>query len=339
MVAIIASDSAFGALRRKLAVAASHASDAPQQSTSAEVEFRDDGSRRVVGRFAPSPTGPLHAGSLAAAMASWLDARAGDGRWLVRIEDVDGPRTVAGAADDILRTLEAFGFRWDGPVVRQSDRGDLYDAAFESLRRAGRVYPCGCSRRDLQSIAAAPADGDASHGVYPGTCRSGLAPGRRARAWRMRVPDAELCIEDRAAGRFCQQLARDVGDFVVRRADGLWAYQLAVVVDDAAQGVTDVVRGADLLDSTPRQRLLQDVLGLPHPRTLHVPLVVDRDGVKLAKGRGALPLDRGDPLPALATAARHLGLDVGPTDSVEDFWSRATAAWAARWPRPDRTAD
>lgn len=285
----------------------------------------------VVGRFAPSPTGPLHAGSLVSAMASRLDVLAAGGRWLVRIEDVDRPREVAGAAEDILRTLQAFGFRWDGPVVRQSARGALYERAFASLRNAKLVYPCGCSRKELAASAAVGSATDGP-GVYPGTCRDGLAPGRQPRAWRMRVPDRAVCIDDRAVGTYCQNLARDVGDFVVRRADGWWAYQLAVVVDDAAQGVTDVVRGIDLLDSTPRQRLLQEALDYRAPRTLHVPLVVDRDGVKLSKGHGAVPLDRADPLPALLDAARHLGLPVGRPGGLDDFWERATAAWAAKWP-------
>ncbi len=289
-----------------------------------------------VGRFAPSPSGPLHAGSLVAAMASWLDARAASGRWLVRIEDVDRPREAKGAADAILQALHAHGFRWDGPVVRQSTRDARYEHAFERLRTAGLVYPCGCTRRELESSAPAGDDGTLgdSGRVYPGTCRGGLGPGREARAWRMRVPDRDLVFVDRAVGAVRQNLAHDVGDFVVKRADGLWAYQLAVVVDDADQGITDVVRGVDLLDSTPRQRLLQDALGLPHPRTLHVPLVVDATGAKLSKGHGAAPLDPAHPLPALMAAVRHLGLEVGEPERLDEFWTRATAAWAVRWPRP-----
>lgn len=278
-----------------------------------------------VGRFAPSPTGRLHLGSLVAAMASFLDARARRGRWLVRIEDIDGPRVVPGSADDILRGLVAFGFRWDGPVMFQSDRDDAYARAFERLRAEGHVYPCGCTRKEVEEASAA-------HAVYPGTCRAGLPPGRGPRAWRMRVPDAEVAFVDRAFGTVRQHLGREVGDFVVKRADGLWAYQLAVVVDDADQGITDVVRGSDLLDSTPRQRWLQQVLGLPMPRTLHVPLVLDGHGEKLAKQNDAAPIDADRPLPALDAAARHLGLPLDAADSVEAFWSAAVPAWAARWP-------
>ena len=287
----------------------------------------------VVGRFAPSPTGHLHVGSLVAAMASWLDVRARRGRWLVRIEDLDGLREIPGSADDILATLSAYGFRWDGPIVRQSERDSFYREAFEQLRALGLVYPCGCTRREVAQVGLAPAllrDAPAA-AMYPGTCREGLPAGRVPRAWRMRVPDRVVSFRDRAAGLVTQNLARDVGDFVVRRADGPWAYQLAVVVDDGAQGVTDVVRGADLLDSTPRQRLLQEALGLMMPRTLHVPLVQDARGDKLTKQNGATPLSREQPLTALQGAARHLGLEIEGAVSVDSFWERATDAWAARW--------
>lgn len=282
----------------------------------------------VVGRFAPSPTGPLHLGSLVAAMASWLDARARDGRWLLRIEDLDRPREVPGAADAIVGALADFGFRWDGPVVRQSERTTLYQRAFARLDQAGLVYPCGCTRREIEDAAFAPRHDTPR---YPGTCRNGLPPGRAARAWRVRVPDHDVTIEDRAAGTVTQNPWRAVGDFVVRRADGPWAYQLAVVVDDAEQGITDVVRGCDLLDSTPRQRLLQELLALPPPRTLHVPLVLDADGRKLAKHAGATPLDHLHPLPDLHRAAAHLGLEVASSAAIDVFWTRATAAWTARW--------
>jgi glutamyl-Q tRNA(Asp) synthetase len=286
----------------------------------------------VVGRFAPSPTGFLHAGSLVAAMASYLDARGRNGSWLVRIEDIDAPRSVPGSEADILATLAAFGFVWSGPVLRQSERTAAYASAFDLLRTASMVYPCGCTRREIEAIASAPTQDAVVAAVYPGTCRHGLVPGRIARAWRVRTNDDEIVIDDRAAGRYAQHLARDVGDFVVKRADGIWAYQLAAVVDDAAQGVTDIVRGADLLDSTPRQRWLQTLLGLPHPRTLHVPLVLDVHGDKLAKQNAAAPLDRDDPLPALHAAARHLGLSIETASSKDAFWRVALEAWPQRWP-------
>lgn len=282
---------------------------------------------QMTGRFAPSPTGPLHVGSLVAAMASWLDVRANGGRWLVRLEDLDTPREVPGSAEQIVADFDSHGFRWDGTIVRQRAHHALYEHAFERLREQGCVYPCGCSRREIEGSATAAA-------VYPGTCRHGLA-GRTARAWRMRVPAGESTFHDRAVGTVHQNLEREVGDFVVRRADGFWAYQLAVVVDDAVQGVTDVVRGSDLLDSTPRQRLLQDALGLSRPRTLHVPLVVDAAGRKLAKSNGAAPLDPARPLPALLAAARHLQLDVADTRSVSSFWEEATRAWGRRWANAD----
>lgn len=211
-----------------------------------------------VGRFAPSPSGPLHAGSLATALASWLDARAQGGRWLLRIEDVDTPRTVAGAADVIMGQLQALGLVWDGDIVWQSRRNAAYQAAFDALAAQGLIYGCGCTRREIADSAlrgqtAPGADGERP---YPGTCRHGLPAGREARAWRLRVPDGVERFEDRWLGPQEQDVAQAVGDFALRRADGLWAYQLAVVVDDAAQGVTDVVRGADLLSSTARQRVL-----------------------------------------------------------------------------------
>ncbi len=270
-------------------------------------------------------------------MASWLDVRAHRGRWLVRIEDLDGPREIPGSAEDILTTLAAYGFRWDGTIVRQGERDALYRQAFERLQARGLVYPCGCTRHEVEEAGLAPIAPARRHGaraaaVYPGTCRQGLPPRRVARAWRMRVPDRVVAFRDRAAGLVTQNLAREVGDFVVRRADGLWAYQLAVVVDDDAQGVTDVVRGADLLDSTPRQRWLQEALGLRMPRTLHVPLVLDAHGDKLAKQNGATPLPREQPMTALLAAARHLDLTIEGATGVDSFWERATDAWAARWP-------
>ena len=260
-------------------------------------------------------------------MASWLDVRARDGRWLVRIEDLDRPRVVFGAREAIVASLAAHGFRWDGAIVAQSERSAFYQAAFERLQVSGAAYPCGCSRRDIDDAGVA-----STGAVYPGTCRGGIPPGRTARAWRLRVPAGDHVFVDRAHGRCVQDLATAVGDFVIRRADGPWAYQLAVVVDDAAQGVTDVVRGADLLDSTARQRWLQTSLGLPHPRTLHVPLVRDAAGEKLGKRHGAVPLDAAQALATLHVAARHLSLDVAEATSIDAFWESATAAWARRWP-------
>ncbi|MDA0226309.1 MAG: tRNA glutamyl-Q(34) synthetase GluQRS [Proteobacteria bacterium] len=242
-----------------------------------------------VGRFAPSPTGPLHFGSLVAALASWLDARAAGGRWLLRIEDLDPPREQPGAADLIQRQLEAFGLFWDGPVLYQSQRAAQYRAALERLSRDGLAYACACSRREIaDSALGTAADGAA---IYPGTCRAGLAANRAARSLRFRATDEVVRFEDRVQGAVAQSVGRDVGDFILRRADGFAAYQLAVVVDDAAQGVTDVVRGADLLASTPRQILLQHALGLPTPRYAHVPAIVDAAGAKLAKQNGAIAFD------------------------------------------------
>jgi len=290
------------------------------------------------GRFAPSPTGPLHFGSLVGALASYLDARAHGGTWLVRIEDIDGPRTVPGADRQILATLEAFGMRADEPPVWQSARTADYVQAFTALQDAGLVYPCGCSRKE---IADSLANAHARHTTlaYPGTCRDGLK-GKSPRAWRLRVPEpdaASIAFDDRWQGPQSQDLAAEVGDFVLKRADGQWAYQLAVVVDDANQGITHVVRGVDLLDSTARQIYLQRALHLPTPAYLHVPVVVDANGEKLSKQTGAAPLDAHAPLPArvaaLMAAARHLGLDLGDDTrmaTLDAFYAGATAAWTAR---------
>ena len=237
-----------------------------------------------IGRFAPSPTGPLHMGSLVAAVASWLDARAAGGRWLVRIEDLDQPRCVPGADDEILRSLERLGLGWDGEVVHQSRRQHQYRDALQRLQ--GHTYWCNCTRREIADSSLGLAV-DGAH-IYPGTCRAaGLATGR---ALRLGTDGAEIGFNDRVQGSQAQLLERDVGDFVLYRADGLYAYQLAVVVDDGAQGVTDVVRGADLLDSTPRQIALQRLLGLPMPRYLHVPAAVNAAGEKLFKQTGAAPV-------------------------------------------------
>ncbi len=239
--------------------------------------------RKRTGRFAPSPTGPLHFGSLVAALGSYLDARAQGGDWIVRMEDVDEPRTQPGAADSILATLEDCGFEWDGPVVRQSQRTNQYRAAFDRLVSSGAIYPCGCTRREIADSALA-IDGAR---IYPGTCRHGLSPGRTARAFRVRADDAPIGFVDRIQGEIAQSVGREVGDFVLLRADGYFAYQLAVVVDDAGQGVTDIVRGADLLDSTARQIHLQRLLGLPTPSYLHLPVAVNAKGGKLSKQTGA----------------------------------------------------
>ena len=239
----------------------------------------------IVGRFAPSPTGPLHFGSLVAAVGSFCLARMAGGRWHLRIEDLDLPRVVPGAADEIMRVLEHLGLLWDGPVVWQSRRGDAYRAALESLRQRGLVYDCACSRREI--LASAPHPGEEGP-VYPGTCRQGLAPGGKPRSQRIRVPDDLLCFVDGVFGHREQCLAGSVGDFVLRRADGLFAYQLAVVVDDADSGVNQVVRGADLLSSTPRQIFLQACLGYPVPRYIHLPLALGEEGEKISKRHGSI---------------------------------------------------
>ncbi len=280
-----------------------------------------------VGRFAPSPTGPLHAGSLVAALASWLDARARGGRWLVRIEDVDTPRCVPGAAEFILQQLAELGLVPDEVPVWQSQRGALYQQALDRLVAQGAAYPCACSRKDVEAALAAHGQPRARHGelVYPGTCRQGLA-GRTARAWRLRTTSEPVQWQDRRLGPQRQNVEAEVGDFVLQRADGLWAYQLAVVVDDGAQGITHVVRGADLADNTARQILLQRALGLPTPQYLHTPLVLGPNGEKLSKQNGAAPLDTADPLATLNTAARTLGLPP-QQGAVPD----ALAAWVEGW--------
>lgn len=270
------------------------------------------------GRFAPSPTGPLHLGSLVAALGSWLMARLAGGRWLLRVEDLDPPREVAGAAQAQLHTLAAFGLWHDDGVEYQSTRGAYYTAALARLLDAGHAFECHCSRADL-----------AARGGIHRRCSAGA---RRAHpAVRLRVPNGSVVgFDDAVHGRVVQDVATAVGDVVLRRADGLWAYQLAVVVDDAAQGVTEVVRGADLLDSTPRQILLQQCLGLPTPRYAHLPLVVDRAGRKLSKSLAALPVDAAAPLPALAAAWRMLGQDpdaVAPATGPAGFLDRALAAF------------
>ncbi|MDP1685799.1 tRNA glutamyl-Q(34) synthetase GluQRS [Hydrogenophaga sp.] len=287
------------------------------------------------GRFAPSPTGPLHAGSLVAALASWLDARAHGGTWLVRIEDVDAPRCVPGADHLILQQLAICGLVSDEPAIWQSQRGDQYQQALNQLIEQDHVYPCGCSRKDIEAALRAQGASRERHhiAVYPGTCRpdNGGLHGKPARAWRFQIPAAgDVNWTDRRLGPQTQNVIAEVGDFILQRADGLWAYQLAVVVDDAAQGITHVVRGEDLADNTARQILLQRALGLPTPTWLHTPLVLGTNGEKLSKQNGAQPLDLSDPLRAINAAAHALGLppQTGPVSQALAAWSRT---WAIAW--------
>lgn len=287
----------------------------------------------LVGRFAPSPTGPLHFGSMVAALGSCLSVRTRGGRWLLRIEDVDTPRSVPGAADGILRTLEAYGFAWDGEVVWQSRRTTAYQAAFARLEAAGALFGCACTRKEMADSALAR-DGTRR---YPGTCRAGLAPGREARAWRLRVPPGRICFDDGVQGLIEEDVAADVGDFVLLRADGLFAYQLAVVVDDAEAGVTEVLRGADLLDSTARQIVLQRLLGYPTPVYAHLPVATNAAGEKLSKQTLARSVEGQDPARVLVDALEFLGQGP-PADLAESglatVWQWAMDHWSlARVPR------
>ncbi|WMW79809.1 tRNA glutamyl-Q(34) synthetase GluQRS [Undibacterium cyanobacteriorum] len=286
------------------------------------------------GRFAPSPTGPLHMGSLVAAMASYLDAKAHHGRWLVRIEDLDFDRNVAGADQEIIASLSRCGMQSDEAIVWQSQRQHLYEAALKQLGEM--VFPCACSRKEIADSRVRAGLQDSQ--IYPGNCRHGISDGRLARSFRLRVPEgAAACIQfhDRLLGMQQQDLSTEVGDFVLKRADGFWAYQLTVVIDDAAQGITDIVRGEDLLDSTARQLFLQDLLSLPHPRYLHVPVVVNEVGEKLSKQTGAVAFDRGDNdllRDALLPAAQFLQLHLeGEIETIEQFWKSAVPAWARRY--------
>ena len=274
-----------------------------------------------VGRFAPSPTGPLHFGSLVAALASWLDCRSAGGRWLLRMEDLDRPRVIPGAADAILRQLEAFGLVWDGPVVCQSARLDLYRDALQKLKT--QSYPCACTRKELEDSALA-IDGSR---IYPGTCRGGIAPGKSARAVRIRTDAMTIRFSDRVQGEIAQSVEAEVGDFVLLRADGIFAYQLAVVVDDAAQGVTDVVRGADLLDSTARQIHLQRRLGVPTPHYLHAPVATNGAGEKLSKQTRAADAGPDDIPGALEFLGMNAPVDLDPRELLE---------WAANHWEPGR---
>lgn len=277
------------------------------------------------GRFAPSPTGPLHFGSLVAAVGSYLDAKTRDGDWLVRIEDVDTPRVVPGSADRILRALEAYGFEWDDPVLYQSRRNEAYRDALDRLHHLGLVYGCTCSRKLLLDTAKRGIDGP----VYPGTCR-GRKPSHEQTALRLIVPDERIAFDDALQGRVACDVARECGDFVLRRADGVFTYQLAVVTDDADQGITHVVRGADLLTSTPRQIVLQRYLGLPTPHYLHLPIALDEIGEKLSKRSLAAPILVENAVPTLVMALRFLGVpNVEQPGSVAEFWSMAQTLWPA----------
>ena len=285
------------------------------------------------GRFAPSPTGPLHFGSLVAAVGSYLEARVHGGAWLVRIEDLDPPRVIAGSADDILRTLEACGMAWEGRVAHQSERADAYHCALHELRRHGRLYACACSRREIADSGIAGIEGY----VYPGTCREGVPAGRTARAWRVDTKGAAIAFDDAVQGSIEQDVGNTIGDFVLYRADRVYAYQLAVAVDDAEQGITHVVRGADLLDSTARQIHLQRLLGLATPRYAHLPVAVNERGEKLSKQTRTRAIDRANVRPALAQALRFLGHEVPSeveSSGVSTIWDWAVRNWSiARVPR------
>lgn len=304
--------------------------------------------RGYVGRFAPSPSGPLHDGSLVAAMASYLDARAHRGQWLVRIEDIDTPRIAQGADRLILQQLQAFGMQWDAQPVWQSQRHGIYQSAFDALRAQALVYGCACTRQEISmalarqarnpdhkaidGLAAAPQEGAmASERPYPGTCRQGIPQGRLVRAWRFIVPPRQEHFNDRWLGPQRQDLQREVGDFILKRADGLWAYQLVVVVDDGAQGITHIVRGADLLSSTARQRVLARSLSLDSPSVMHVPLVLDEHGHKLSKQNHATALDCTDAVKTLNLAWQRLGFKPLPVADTGNFWRAAVPQWAARF--------
>ena len=282
---------------------------------------------RYRGRFAPSPTGELHLGSLACAMASFLDARSHDGLWIVRIEDIDTERCKPPYSASILKTLERFGLKSDEPVIYQSQRKDLYEKAFQKLQDKGLVYGCACTRKEIESrclaLGLAP-------NFYPGTCRNSTLL-RPIRAWRFKVPEKSISFTDRLAGSITENTSKTVGDFIIKRADGLWAYQMAVVVDDANQGITDIVRGADLLDNTARQILLQQALGFTEPRYMHIPLVVNDRQQKLSKQTRAPSIANADPLSTLKRLLGHFGLPEFQAQSIEGFWSRATNLWKEKF--------
>lgn len=281
------------------------------------------------GRFAPSPTGPLHFGSLIAAVASYLEARTQQGKWLVRMEDLDQPRSMPGAADAILQALETFGFEWDGVVVYQSQRNEAYAQALALLQAKNLIYSCACSRREIADSALAGIDGP----VYPGTCRDGLATSKQGLAQRIRTEDRIITFNDVIQGCVSQNLASDIGDFVLRRADGYHTYQLAVVVDDAEQGITNVVRGADLLASTPRQIYLQQLLGFTTPTYAHVPIAANLQGKKLSKQTLAQALNPQQAVLQVWQALHFLG-QFPPTKLIDanlaDLWTWAKLHWDIR---------
>nr|WP_314864022.1 tRNA glutamyl-Q(34) synthetase GluQRS [uncultured Undibacterium sp.] len=286
------------------------------------------------GRFAPSPTGPLHFGSLVAAMASYLDAKAHQGELLLRIEDLDFDRNVPGADEDIIASIQRCGMQWDGEITWQSQRTALYQKALDKL--GDHVFACSCSRKEIADSRLRA--GLEESQIYPGTCRNGIQNGKAARSFRLRVPDGDAAhfhFNDRLLGQQSQDISREVGDFVLKRADGFWAYQLAVVVDDAAQGINAIVRGADLLDSSARQIYLQQLLQLPTPSYLHVPVVINQAGEKLSKQTGALAFDKGDNdllNEALLPAAQFLGLQLTPgMRDLPTFWQEATSAWSLQY--------
>ena len=276
-----------------------------------------------VGRFAPSPTGPLHFGSLVAALASWLDVRAAGGRWLVRIEDVDATRTVPGAADTVLRALEAMALHWDGEIAWQSQRTALYESALATLRARALTYRCKCSRKEVADSGVPGLEG----AIYPGTCRLLDVPAQAPASERMRAGETPITFVDRVQGAIGQNVGREIGDYILKRRDGLHAYQLAVVVDDAAQGVTDVVRGADLLWSTPRQIALTRALGHSTPRYLHVPVVANERGEKLSKQTLAPAIDGSNAAELLAAALAFLGQPAAQSRVPAEILAHAVENW------------
>ena len=287
-----------------------------------------------IGRFAPSPTGPLHFGSLIAAVASYLEASANNGKWLIRIEDLDKPREMAGAADDILRTLEGFGFEWDDEIVYQSQRTEAYEETLQTLKSRNLVYPCTCSRKEIADSAL---EIGLEGAIYPKTCLTHAPQANSQAALRAITLDKNIQFNDAIQGEISQSLAKQIGDFVLKRADGLFAYQLAVVVDDAAQNITHVVRGADLLDSTPRQIYLQQLLDLPTPHYAHVPIAVNENGEKLSKQTLAEPVSMRNAGQQLFDTLRFLGQNP-PVETqnatLGAMWRWAFANWSlAKIPR------